>query len=277
MKKLLAIIKISRPINILITFLVVIVSAIICSNDFYFSQNIILTALSASLIAAAGNVINDIFDYNIDLINRPSRPIPAKELSINFAIILYVIFTALGLYLAYSISWELFFIAISVSLILLLYSYQLKGIILLGNLTIALCTTLAFIYGGVSVNNWQDAIIPASFAFLVNLIREIVKDVEDLKGDLENNILTFPSKFGLNSTRILLIILITFLIAFTFYPVLKAIYRIEYFILALFSVDLILSYIIKILLQKDFKNKISQISILLKVSMLFGLIAIFIG
>lgn len=277
MKKILAIIKISRPINFLITFFVVISSAIISSEDFYVSQNIFVAAFSASLIAAAGNIINDIFDFNIDLINRPERPLPAKELSINFAIILYIIFTIGGLFLSYSISWDLFFIAILVSLILLLYSYLLKRIILLGNITIAFCTALAFVYGGVAVNNIHAAIIPALFAFLVNLIREIVKDVEDQKGDLENNIITFPLKFGMKSTKIFLSFLIIVLILFTFYPFVNSIYKIEYFIIVLFSVNLILAYVLKLILKNNFENKISQISNLLKLSMLFGLIAILAG
>ncbi|MBK8945228.1 MAG: geranylgeranylglycerol-phosphate geranylgeranyltransferase [Ignavibacteriae bacterium] len=277
MKKFLAIIKISRPINFLITFIVVISSAIISSEDFYVSQNIFVAAFSASLIAAAGNIINDIFDFNIDLINRPERPLPANEISINFAIILYIIFTAGGLFLSYYISWDLFFIAISVSLILLLYSYLLKRIILLGNITIAFCTALAFIYGGVTVNNLQAAIIPALFAFLVNLIREIVKDVEDQKGDLENNIITFPLKFGMRSTKIILSFLIIVSILFTFYPFVNSIYKIEYFLIVLFSVNLILAYVLKLILNINFENKISQISNLLKLSMIFGLIAILFG
>ncbi|MBK7104238.1 MAG: geranylgeranylglycerol-phosphate geranylgeranyltransferase [Ignavibacteriae bacterium] len=277
MKIFLAIIKISRPINFLITFIVVISSAIISSEDFYVSQNIFFAAFSASLIAAAGNIINDIFDYNIDLINRPERPLPSNEISINFAIILYIIFTAGGLFLSYSVSWDLFFIAILVSLILLLYSYLLKRIILLGNLTVAFCTALAFIYGGIAVNNLQAAIIPALFAFLVNLIREIVKDVEDQKGDLENNIITFPLKFGMKSTKIFLSFLIIVLILFTFYPFVNSIYKIEYFIIVLFSVNLILAYVLKLILKNNFENKISQISHLLKLSMLFGLIAILAG
>ena len=111
----------------------------------------------------------------------------------------------------------------------------------------------------------------------MNFIREIVKDVEDQEGDLKNNVITFPTKFGIKSTKKLLIFLIIVLILLTFYPFLNSIYKIEYFIFVLFSVDLLLAYIIKLILYFDFTKEISKISKLLKLSMLFGLIAIMAG
>lgn len=277
MKKILAIIKIVRPLNILITFLVVIVAAFICSNEKTLTEKILLAAISASFIAASGNIVNDIFDYNIDLINRSNRPLPAKEMTINFAIFLYLFFTCLGLIFAQQVSWESFFIAVFVSLILLLYSFLLKQIPLLGNIAVSVCTALAFIYGGVAVNSWEASIIPAIFAFLINLIREIIKDIEDIEGDEKNNVITFPSKFGIQKTKNVLTFIIIILIGFTFYPFIKEIYSIEYFIIILLTVDLLLVYFIREIKSNMFIYKISTISKLLKLSMIFGLIAIFFG
>lgn len=277
MKKILAIIKIVRPLNILITFLVVIVAAFICSNEKTLTEKILLAAISASFIAASGNIVNDIFDYNIDLINRSNRPLPAKEMTINFAIFLYLFFTCLGLIFAQQVSWESFFIAVFVSLILLLYSFLLKQIPLLGNIAVSVCTALAFIYGGVAVNSWEASIIPAIFAFLINLIREIIKDIEDIEGDEKNNVITFPSKFGIQKTKNVLTFIIIILIGFTFYPFIKEIYSIEYFIIILLTVDLLLVYFIREIKSNMFIYKISTISKLLKLSMIFGLIAIFLG
>jgi len=277
MKKILAIIKITRPTNIIITFFVVIVSSIICSSEIYITEKIIYAAISASLILSAGNIINDIFDFKIDSINKPLRPLPAKELSVFQAIILYLIFTILGILFSYLISPPAFLISVSTSLILFFYSYNLKRIPIVGNIAVAVCTGLAFIYGGVAVNNWEAAIIPAVFGFLINIIREIVKDVEDLKGDIENKVVTFPAKFGLKLTRIILIILIIILIIATLYPFVFKLYAIEYLLFVLFSVDLIMFYILKKLFLEDYNIEIVQISNLLKLSMIFGLIAIYLG
>jgi len=83
MKKILAIIEISRPLNLLITFAVVIVSAIICSEEFKFTATILFGAISAMLVAASGNIINDYYDYKIDKINKPDRPIFTISYSYN--------------------------------------------------------------------------------------------------------------------------------------------------------------------------------------------------
>ncbi|MCB9247991.1 MAG: geranylgeranylglycerol-phosphate geranylgeranyltransferase [Ignavibacteriales bacterium] len=277
MKKLSSIIKITRPVNVLITFAVVIVGALISSNAFYLNQFVILSAISASLIAASGNIINDYFDYEIDLINRPNRPLPAEQISKNFVLLLYAIFVASGLILSHFIYLESVYIVMGTSVILFLYSYELKGIPILGNAAIAICTGLAFIYSGVAVNNWQAALIPAVFAFLINFVREIVKDVQDIKGDIKNGIVTFPNRFGISSTRNLLVIFILILIAATFFPFLINIYKIEYFLIVLFTVDLPLVFIIKYLLKNQLEAKVSQISMMLKIIMLLGLIAIIMG
>ena len=277
MKKLSSIIKITRPVNVLITFAVVIVGALISSNAFYLNQFVILSAISASLIAASGNIINDYFDYEIDLINRPNRPLPSEQVSKNFVLLLYAIFVASGLILSHFIYLESVYIVMGTSVILFLYSYELKGIPILGNAAIAICTGLAFIYSGVAVNNWQAAVIPAVFAFLINFVREIVKDVQDTKGDIKNGIVTFPNRFGISSTRNLLVIFVLILIAATFFPFLTNIYKIEYFLVVLFTVDLPLVFIIKFLLKNQLEAKVSQISLMLKIIMLFGLIAIIMG
>ncbi|MCB0752233.1 MAG: geranylgeranylglycerol-phosphate geranylgeranyltransferase [Ignavibacteriae bacterium] len=277
MKKLSSIIKITRPVNVLITFAVVIVGSLISSNTFYLNQFVILSAISASLIAASGNIINDYFDYEIDLINRPNRPLPSEQISKNFVLLLYAIFVASGLILSHFIYLESVYIVMGTSIILFYYSYSLKGVPLLGNAAIASCTALAFIYGGVAVNNWQAALIPAVFAFLINFVREIVKDVQDIKGDIKNGIVTFPNRFGISSTRNLLVIFILILIAATFFPFLINIYKIEYFLIVLFTVDLPLVFIIKYLLKNQLEAKVSQISMMLKIIMLLGLIAIIMG
>ena len=69
-------------------------------------------------------------------------------------------------------------------------------------LIIALLTGLAFIYGGFAVGNPVAAIVPAVFAFLINLIREIVKDIQDIEGDTKAGVITFPIKFGFKKSKI---------------------------------------------------------------------------
>lgn len=275
--KLKSIFVITRPVNVVITFLSVIVAAFISAQNYTLSFEILLASIAAALTAASGNVINDIFDLEIDKVNKPIRPIPSGKISYREAIILYFIFLLSSLIFSWIVNLQAFIIVAATSILLFLYSKYLKRIPLVGNITIAFLTGLVFIYGGLVVSNPSAAVVPAVFAFLINLIREIVKDIQDVEGDKTVGVNTFPIHFGFNSS-ILLIILFTFiLILFTLYPFLTQLYKIEYFVIVMVVVNPILVYCIKILFDKSFEKSLNRISNLLKLSMVFGLIAILLG
>jgi len=277
MKTLIAVIKIPRPINMLITLAVVIVAAIISSKNLSISLSAIYAGLSAMLVAASGNIINDLFDFEIDKINRPNRVLPSGELTKKNAILLYLLISIVAIVLSFLVSNSAIIIVLLTTAILFLYSKYFKGVPLVGNILIAICTGLAFIYGGVAVGNWEAAIIPSVFAFLINLIRELLKDVEDLEGDLQNKIITFAGKFGVEKTKRLILGITTVLLLTTFYPFVSKVYSIDYFLIVLFTVNLILVYFIKELNKENFLEQISKLSNFLKLSMVFGLIAIYFG
>ncbi len=277
MKKIIAIVEISRPVNVLITFAVVIVAAIICSDTFQFSTEIFLAAISAAVVAGGGNIINDYFDYEIDKINRPNRPLPSSLITKRETLSLYFLLVALSIILSLYISIEAVAIVLATNVLLYFYSSTLKKIPLIGNLVISACTALAFIYGGIVVGNIYSAIIPAVFAFLVNLVREIVKDIEDIEGDKKNHLETYPIKYGIEKSKALLIVLLIFLFIATIIPIVFRLYRIEYFIIVMFCVNLPLIYFIHEIASDHFLNKISNLSTMLKFTMIFGLLAIYLG
>ena len=277
MKKLNAFIEITRPINLIITFVVVYVSAIICSGNFHLSLEIFLAGVSAVFVAAAGNIVNDYFDIEIDKINRPNRPISSGRVTKKEAVTAFFLLVVMALFISYTISIEAFLIVSTTIALLFIYSFRYKSVPLIGNIIIAVCTALAFIYGGVIVGNVNAAIIPALFAFLINLIREILKDVEDFEGDKQNDLSTFPIKYGLPSTKTVLLVFVFILILATTYPFIFKLYTIEYFLIVLFLVDLPLIYFLNELYSKDFLPNLSKLSLLLKLIMLFGLMAIHAG
>ena len=268
---------VTRPVNVILTFLVVIVGALICISGDYSIYKILLAALSAALTAGAGNIINDIFDKEADKINHPERPMAKGIISTGNAWIEYFILTLLAVAASYLISQTALVVVFLTSVLLYLYSVRLKKIPLLGNITVAYLTGLAFIFGGISVNNVRGAFIPAVFAFLINFIRELIKDMDDIEGDTKVGLQTFPKRFGIK-VSILFITFLTFtLIAFTFYPFIKDIYTIEFFVLAMLVVNPILVYFLKLLYEKDAGKNLNKLSNMLKLDMLFGLIAIFLG
>lgn len=277
MQKLYSLIQITRPLNVIITFAVVIVAGFISSHNYHINAILLLAGISASLVAAAGNIVNDLFDIEIDKINRPTRPLPAGKITKPEAIVFYSILTLAAFIFSFQISGMAFIIVLITTILLFLYSIKLKGVALLGNIVVAFCTGLAFIFGGIAVGNWKASIIPAVFAFLINFVREIIKDIEDYNGDKEYNVKTFPNKYGISRSKFLIVSLLVILIIATFYPFLFNIYKIEYFLVVLFSVDLILIFGIKKILSDSFIQDISKLSLLFKLSMVFGLIAISVG
>ncbi|MEJ2104352.1 MAG: geranylgeranylglycerol-phosphate geranylgeranyltransferase [Ignavibacteriaceae bacterium] len=238
-EKFKAILKLIRPINAVVTFVSVIVAAIICASGEILWIPVLLASFAAVFTLAAGNLINDIFDIEIDKVNRPDRQIPSGKITYKEAF--------------------------------------LKRIPLAGNVVVAFLTGLVFIYGGVAIGNPVAAVIPALFAFLINLIREVVKDMQDVEGDKKSGIKTFPIKFGFQKSKVLILLLTISLILYTLYPFLFRIYKIEYFIVVMLIVNPLLVYCLKILFSVHSEESLIKISNLLKLNMIFGLIAIVLG
>ena len=276
-EKLIAIIKITRPVNFLITFASVIVSAIICAPENLLILKVFLATLSAGLAASAGNIINDIFDIEIDRINQPQRPLPSGTLTIKEAYSFYFVCLILSVILSVFVSYFALIIVVVSNLILIVYSKYLKRIPLVGNITVAFLTGLVFIFGGVVVENPSAAIIPASFALMINLIRELVKDMQDVEGDKGAGIITFPIKFGFLRTKYLMLIPSVILIIMTTIPFIYEIYKIEYFVVVMVIVNPLLIFTIKKLFDDDSLKNLLKMSNLLKLNMVFGLIAIYLG
>jgi geranylgeranylglycerol-phosphate geranylgeranyltransferase len=276
-KKFFAYINISRPLNSLITFLVIIVASIISIDGRYSVLKIILAGLSGALTASAGNVINDYFDIDIDKINKPPRVLPQGKLSLKEALSFYFFLTVLSLVISSFININAFTIVFIASLFLFFYSNQLKKISLLGNIVVSTLTALTFIYGGIAVDNIKDAIIPAVFAFLINFIREIVKDMEDIEGDKLQGINSFPAVHGFKKAKTIIVFITIVLIILTVFPFVTKLYAIEYFIVVMVFVNPLLVYIVKSLFEDDSIKNLNKLSNLLKLNMVIGLTAIFLG
>jgi len=276
-KKLTTIIQLFRPLNFLITFLSVIVAAVICLPGHTIELNIFLAALSASLVMASGNILNDIYDIEIDKINKPLRPLPSGKITIKEAYGLYISFISISIAVSFLVNEMAMVIVLVSILILFTYSKYLKRIPLIGNITVAFLTGLVFIFGGVVIENPAAAIVPAVFAFLINLIREIVKDMEDVEGDTKAGVITFPVKFGFQKSKYAILFISLTLIFCTLYPFIAQLYKIEYFIFVMVFVNPILVYCLKILFEDNSLKNLKKISNLVKLSMVFGLIAIYFG
>ncbi len=179
----------------------------------------ILLVLATVCIAAGGYIINNIFDVETDTGNKPENVIVGKFISETKAYNLYIGFTvigvAIGFYLSNIIEKPSFAsIFIVIAAILYFYATTLKQSLLIGNIAVALLLSLSVIIIGIfdlfPVTNEDNRPIMgllfgilldyAIFAFIINFIREIVKDLEDFDGDLNQGMNTLPIIFGINRT-----------------------------------------------------------------------------
>jgi len=171
-KKLKAVAEISRPINVLITFLTVIVAGFIALHEISYQPAIFYAAISAALINAAGNIINDIFDLDVDKVNRPERVLPSNRMKKSEAYFLFAIFNLTALIFAYFVNIACLVISIFAIIIVFFYSLYFKKVILLGNFIVGFLTGMAFVYGGLAVDSLETSIIPAFYAMELILLEK---------------------------------------------------------------------------------------------------------
>ncbi len=198
------------------------------SSTFYELQlselNFFLLVLSTVMIAAAGYIINDYFDISIDKVNKPERMVIGKGVKRRVAIgahtVINFLAIAIALYVANSIgSWRLALIHFVCAGGLWFYSTSFKRQFLIGNVVIALFTALvpmiAVIYEMIPIYReyipieenlsfksvWEYTIALSFFAFITTLLREIIKDIEDVDGDMEYGCKTMPILIGIRATK----------------------------------------------------------------------------
>ncbi|MDP2363107.1 MAG: geranylgeranylglycerol-phosphate geranylgeranyltransferase [Ignavibacteria bacterium] len=275
--KIFAYIKITRPLNVVITFCVVVVAILISQTSQTNIIIILISSIAAALVAASGNIINDIYDIETDKISHPNRVLVLGNITKKEAVYLSNFINTIAIILTSRLSDILLLIVVISIIVLFFYSFYLKKLPLVGNVVVAFLTGLAFIYGGFAAGNPAAAIVPAVFAFLINLIREIVKDMEDVKGDTKAGVITFPVMFGFQKSKILILFITFSLILYTLYPYITELYKIEYFIFVMVFVNPLLILCLKFLFDTKKEKSMSVVSNILKLNMVLGLIAIYLG
>ena len=267
-----------RPLNCAITALVVVAGAFLAHDSGLNLPGIVYwAALSAALVAAGGNALNDVYDYRIDKINRTDRPLPSGRID-RFSAVLWGIFLqVLGAATAYSLNRALGSVAVAVILILWLYSSSWKHVALAGNILIAACGALSFLYGAIAVSNPGSGLIPAVFAFLVHSGREIVKDAEDLRGDRLAGSRTLPVVIGSVAAQRVAALILIILVLSTAIPYQAGWYGKVYFMTVCLFVDAPLLIIIVYLVKGLDRRGLGWASLGLKIIMLTGLVSLYAG
>ncbi|HET9056811.1 MAG TPA: geranylgeranylglycerol-phosphate geranylgeranyltransferase [Chitinophagaceae bacterium] len=193
------------------------------SVDSFKEYHLALIIFSSVAIAAAGYIINDYFDINIDLINKPQRNVVDKIMNRRWAMFWHMFLSMIGIVTGFYVDYISHHFLLGVSnvicvVLLFVYSLTLKRQLLIGNILISLLTAWVVFVIGIYVlldfllipgakpdfvsRILRITLLYTAFAFIISLIREVVKDMEDIEGDRKHGCRTMPIVWGINATKI---------------------------------------------------------------------------
>jgi len=266
-------VRLTRAWNLVIIVFAQYFTAYFLANvDVLHDFKLFLLSLSTVFIAAGGYVINDYYDVKIDYVNNPERVVVGKTIHRRFAILFHIALSALGIFVGLFISWKLALVNFLSVSVLWFYSNLLKRLPFIGNFTVALLTgasiaIIILLYDTHTVL----ILIYALFSFFMTLVREIIKDMEDLKGDNTYGCKTLPIVWGIRKTKIALYLLILFFS--TIVVVINQLYvklDVIYFVMLLFVP---LAWLVTRLVRADTKRDYGWLSSFCKVIMLLGILS----
>ncbi len=241
-------------------------------KDYLTDYKLFLISFGTMIIAAAGYIINDYYDVKIDYINKPQKVVVGKILKRRAAMFIHTGLNVAGILAGLLVSLKIGIVNLIAATWLWGYSNQLKRMPFVGNLSVAILSGLAIALVGIHYQtNAQKVYFYAVFAFFISLIREIVKDIEDVKGDASFGLQTLPVVWGIRRTKSFIYVLF-FCFALTLFYLagLMGNYLLNYY----FGILMIPAfYMLYKLVKADTIKEFRRLSTYLKWFMLLGIIS----
>lgn len=175
--------------------------------------SLLMLSVSTVAIAAGGYVINDYYDVKIDLINKPQRVVIGRTIPRRYALLFHSLLSLTGVAIGFLLNWRIGVINLCSSFLLWWYSNNLKRQPLVGNLSVSVLTGLSIAIVGVLFQITTVLVIYSIFALSMTLVREVIKDMEDLKGDNTFGCKTLPIVWGVRKTKTFVHILVVAFVA----------------------------------------------------------------
>lgn len=277
--------EILRPGNAVMAAIAVILMVFVGHN---YNIPVLVGAILVFIITGAGNAINDVFDYRIDAINKPNRPIPSGRISLKiakyYALSLFLVSILISFLIGYLVNsiWPII-IVVCATILMYIYASTLKAMALIGNITVASLTGFCFIFAGTIIacdtNYWFILLISVYlglFATFMTLAREIVKDMEDIEGDKLDGAKTFPILYGKKIPSIVSIVLIV--VTTIMCPILYIynIFNFAYVLIMIVPIIIFLYCAYSLGLNPN-EDTCAKVSKLLKIAMLLSFLAFVVG
>lgn len=270
-----AYLELMRAKNCLTAAFGAVVGGLIASSfNFELTYRLVLAFLVVFLICGFGNSLNDIYDLKIDRINKPHRPIPSKRILLSNAKAFSYLLMFLGLFISL-FDIACFLMAVLNTVILQQYAKTYKKNKIIGNLFVAYLTGSVFVFGGIAVGNIDITIILFLCALFAMWAREIIKDYEDIEGDLKEKVISIPIKCGERAIYIAAFMLLV-AIFLSPLPYLMGIFGLYYLVLVA-ACDILFIFGIKGLLIHPSKKQAKKASRNIKLVTNLVLVAFIIG
>lgn len=232
----------------------------------------VMAALVAMLIAGGGNVINDIFDYEIDKVNRPKRPLPSGRMPVKNAKIYTVALLVLSIVLAllFLNIWQVALALFNI-LVAFVYSWRLKKAPLVGNFCPSWLAASGFLFGALFTGIGATVVLLFMMAFFANTGRELAKAIEDVPGDRKAGYRTLPIVFGKNFAAGIAIVFVLFAVLLSPLPWALGLLSTKY-LYVVFVADLLFAVACYLLLMNARKGQM-----IMKIAMFVSIVAFLSG
>lgn len=258
--KLFALLSIVRWLNILLTIIAQYLAAVFVLNpsktyiEILSNPKLHLMTLASAFIIAGGYIINNFYDLEKDLVNRPDKTLFGRVVSRQFCLNCYFLFNTIGLGLAMMASWRIFIFYLFFALALWAYSHKFQKIPFLREITASLLSVTSFFSIGIF---YKYITVPlflyGCFAMLIIFSREIIKGIEAYKGNAIFGYGTLATSLG--KIRSAYIILILHLLAFVPLLILWFHFKLSFFGILLSVINLILMAMVYLKLYRNFDDK----------------------
>ena len=279
LKKMASLFSVIRGYNIWVIVLAQYLSAIFIlapekrALDIILDWRLFLIVIASTLTIASGYIINNFYDAKKDLINRPKKAMIDRLVSQETKLKVYFTINFIVAFLMFFISWRAILFFSAYIFLIWLYSHKLKKIFLVGNITASVLAVLPFFGILMYYKNFYEVIFAhALFLYLLILIREMIKDLENIEGDLITDYKTIPVVFGEKIAKTI----ITILTFYTLIPVyfLIEIYDVGYMDLYFYLSLIMLLFFVMLLWKSSSKTEFLKLHFLLKLIIVSGVFCI---
>ena len=269
--------KLLRPLNIITSGLAMVISSAILEG-FSDTRILTLTVSIVMLFTAAANALNDAMDYEIDLVNKPLRPIPLGAVTIKNSLFISFILFSLGSVLCLQLSDSAIIIGVFIAMpMMIFYSTSLKSKYFIGNIAVSLILSMSFLFSGAAYGSISLVWTPMLLAFSLTFVREIVKDVSDIIGDQNQGLKTYPIINGVHKSARLIVVLCVLVGLGSLYPYLSGDYGKNYIITLVIGVEIPLMVVVFLLTKTPSISSATLSASILKFSTIMGLFSIYLG